>query len=244
MSVQSHVMFNSLLKDFMSQLRKAFPNNESIKTAKKKVKTATSVTPELVCRLFHDFVKEHADLLKKRDNQFIHGEAGESLKKTLGIDVKELWSVCDDNTKEKIWEFLNALYDTSCMADSPVNIPSGAMVGIQELAKNLEGSFNADNGDIKSTLQSIASTIDPASIKNIVSMIDPNLAKEMQQGIESGELMNGVQEMISNIDPKMIESITSGFDGANGDMSSMINSVMSNMDPAMITKAMSIMNKQ
>ena len=239
--MNSSSVFNAVLKDFLSELRATFPQNESLHMVKKKIKNLTKISPGTACAIFKEKMKPYQTLIETRDQEFIYGAASETLKKGLGVDIKEVWEMSDDATKECIWNYISTLFR---VADSSVEIPKDALKDIQDIAKDLSSKIpreQLEGGDLKSTMESILTNIDPTAIHSIVKQFDPSIADEMMQGFESGELLKGVQDFMENMDPKMIESLSGMFQGGGGmesmDMSQLMGSMapmLANMDPNML----------
>lgn len=233
-------MFNAVLKDFLGELRAAFPDNEGIHKAKKKIKNVTKISPKLPCNVFRESMKPYAELIANKDEQFVYGDAGAMMKKTLGVDIQGIWADASEETKQCIWNHINTLY---MVASKEVNVSSDTMNQIQELAKQMSSSLNPsdfqDPTNIKQTLENLAEKIDTSAIHSIIQQIDPNLANEMLPGLESGELMKGVSEMIQGMDPSILNSVSSMMsDPESADLSKMMSTMMENLDPTMMMKMM------
>lgn len=233
-------MFNAVLKDFLSELRGAFPDNEEIHNAKKKIKQVTKVSPEIPCRLFREVMKPFEEMINEKNETFFHGEANDLLKKTLGLNIQSIWTDASEETKECIWNHIRTLFMVS---SKDINVTPDAMQEIQKLAHQMSTSVNPadfqDPSNMKQTLENLAQSIDTSAIHSIVSQIDPNLAKEMLPSLESGELMKGVTSMIQNMDPSTLNAMSGIMSNPESmDMSKMMSSMMENIDPNMMMKMM------
>lgn len=233
-------MFNAVLKDFLSELRAAFPDNEGIHKAKKRIKNVTKISPKLPCNVFKEAMKPYAELIANKDESFVHGDAGNMLKKTLGVDILSIWADASNETKECIWNHINTLYMVS---SKEVNVSPDTMNQIQELARQMSSSLDPSDfqnpENMKQTLESLAQKIDTNAIHSIIQQFDPNLANEMLPGLESGELMKGVTDMIQSMDPSLMASMTQMIANPEGaDLNKLMSSMMDSFDPTMMMKMM------
>jgi hypothetical protein len=239
--METHGMFNAVLKDFMSELRAAYPGNEGIHNAKKKIKNVSKISPKLPCSLFKESMKPFAELITNKDEAFVYGDAGKIMKKTLGIDVEEIWGDAQQETKDCIWNYINTLY---MLSSKEVQMNEDAMNKIQELASQLSAQVGPDllesPQNMKDALSQMASNIDTDAIHDIIKQIDPGLADQMLPGLESGELMKGVSSMIANLDPALLENVSKMMsDPENMDMSKLMGNVMGNVDIMKMMRTMS-----
>lgn len=233
-------MFNAILKDFLGELRAAFPNNEGIHKAKKKLKNVMKISPKLSCNVFRESMKPFEQLITNRSDDFIFGEAGKMLKKTLSIDIEEIWKDANNETKDCIWNHINTLYMVST---KEVAITENTMNSIQELAKEMSNTVDINSlknpATMKKTLEDMTKNIDTSAIHSIITQIDPNLANEMLPGLQSGELMKGVSDMIQNLDPSLLNSFSEMMENPqNININKIMTSMMGNLDPSMMMKMM------
>lgn len=99
-------VFNSTLDEFLDELTQTFPEHNGI--AKQKLKFEVGIRAN--CRLALDKIMpvliEHSLSIANRDETIIHKVNGAF----PDIDFVELWkSGISDNTKNVIWDYINAL---------------------------------------------------------------------------------------------------------------------------------------
>lgn len=240
--MNSHKMFNAVLKDFFGELRAAYPGDEGIHKAKRKIKNVTKVSPKTPCSLFRESMKPFGTLIMEKNEDFVYGEAGVILEKNLGIDIKTLWKTATPESKECVWNYINTLYAISSQA---LEVPDDAMDKIQNLASQLSTTMDLsglEEGDFREALTSMASNIDVSAIHGIIEQISPDLAKNMLPGLESGELMRGVSNMINNLDPQVLETVGKMMTGDSADLGKLMSGFMESVDPAVMGEVMRTLN--
>jgi hypothetical protein len=122
--------FNSLVKQFIDQLIKQFP--EDMNLYKLQFSFELSKTDVYWLNLFMDTMRDYEKLIMERNILFLDHKISEQ------FDLKPYYEKCDEDGKKVIWEFLQILYVTG---HSYENYNPNFMKSVEGVAENCEDEF-------------------------------------------------------------------------------------------------------
>ena len=108
-------IFNAKLKEFASEMSRAFPAVDDLATLNNALELAIAFTPSKPCELFHAHVVEpyEQQILAQDEAFFIQGDPRERTSAYLPFDIVEriraLWSRMTSDDKETVWQYLQVL---------------------------------------------------------------------------------------------------------------------------------------
>ena len=135
--------FNDLMEQFIGELVKTFPEEESIKSYQESFEMARMANDRLPMNTFLQNVAPYASHIMSRDEAFFteHADEIDFLKET---NMKKYWSNLSENTKGAIWQYLHTLY---MLGSTIMALPADTMSMIENLAQQLESKLSADGID-------------------------------------------------------------------------------------------------
>lgn len=123
--------FNSLMQQFIDELSKVFPKEKKLQTYAKGFPLVCKTSPKMPMEFFTKTFGKHADLILAKDASIF--EIDHCSKLLDAVDVKELWEVANDTTKEAIWKYLQNL---NFLATTLGMIPPDMMSMIENVAQS------------------------------------------------------------------------------------------------------------
>jgi hypothetical protein len=123
--------FLSVMQEFLSELKVAFPNEKNIVVYDTAFCTMKKANPRKVLNSFLDAVQSFSDKIVSRDETFITDGKNELITE---LNINECWLKASDNTKDAIWQYLNTLY---VLATTISSIPQSLLTSIEGMAEGL-----------------------------------------------------------------------------------------------------------
>ena len=135
--------FNDLMEQFINELVKTFPEEESIKSYQESFEMARLGSARLPLTTFMQNVSPYASHIMSRDEAFFteHAEEIDFLKET---NMKKYWSNLSENTKAAIWQYIHTLY---MLGNTILALPADTISMIENLAQQLESKLSEDGVD-------------------------------------------------------------------------------------------------
>lgn len=136
--------FNDLMEQFINELIKTFPEENSIKEYQESFEMARLASDRLPLTTFMSNITPYSNSILSRDEAFFkeHADDIDFLKET---NMKKYWTdSLSENTKGAIWQYLHTLY---MLGSTILALPADTMSMIESLAKQLETKFTEDGVD-------------------------------------------------------------------------------------------------
>lgn len=127
--------FNDCMDEFLSELKKTFPDRKIFSFQYNKFYTLKKTNPRQVVERFMLHTEEYRDHIIDKDERPI---LENKIPFLVEMDVKSWWSECSEQTKQSIWKYLNTLLFIGNAINS---IPEDMMEGIEKIAKQCAESM-------------------------------------------------------------------------------------------------------
>lgn len=189
--------FNKMMKEFIHELRAAWPGDPKLKELADKFRKFKVNMPEMIVTSFWAVVEPSREKIGRRDPTFITDDTGKFFDGSM--QLAHLWDQADDETRDTIWEYLAAL---TALADPSTEVPvdedrSLATVSDASLAaapspddlKKLLDSVDVNK--LMGTATQMLQSIDPKVINSLVGSIAPALS-----AIVGGGDINGLMSAL------------------------------------------------
>lgn len=175
--------FNKMMKQFLVELKAAFPDDESIASYRETFDAARKTFPNLPLTKFREDVMPLAELVEANDPVFFEKFP---LK---AVDLPALWAKASENTKECIWEYIQALYD---------------------IAKNADLESVDEGQDMMKAVETALSAPKPASTRKRGGP-GARGAGAGVSGLNLDPLMGLMTQVMANIDMEQISAVASSM---------------------------------
>ncbi len=135
--------FNDLMEQFINELVKTFPEEESIKSYQESFEMARMANDRLPLNTFMQNISPYSQNIFSRNEAFFtdHADEIDFLKET---NMKKYWPNLSENTKGAIWQYINTLY---MLGNTIMALPPDTMSMIENLAQQLESKLSEDGID-------------------------------------------------------------------------------------------------
>lgn len=121
--------FNSVMDEFLSELKETFPEEKKLKVYYNSFLTMKKANPKKILELFMQNASPHSTLITNRDESLFSSN-NEIIP---DVDLSKLWNDdLDSDTKGAIWQYLNTLYVLGSTINS---IPSNLLSTIEGVAE-------------------------------------------------------------------------------------------------------------
>ena len=101
--------FNEMMGQFLMELHKTFPEEKGLKKCMSAFDLMKETNPKLVVDGFMVGVTPYADKISAKDDTFFLEES-KNLDFMKGVNLKDHWDSCSENTKNAIWQYVQTLY--------------------------------------------------------------------------------------------------------------------------------------
>lgn len=99
--------FNSVMEEFLSELKETFPEEKKISVYLNSFQTMKKANPKKILELFMERAKPMSEFITQKNEQLF--TQNEDI--IPDVQLSKLWNDdLDDETKHAIWEYLNTLY--------------------------------------------------------------------------------------------------------------------------------------
>ena len=160
-----------------SELHESYPRSGSIVDAIEEFSELVTKTPEEPSRWFSEDMGVFRNKLTSRD-ETLFTEDFRKIRIFHGVNMRRLWKNASDETKNKLWDHLKALYTMS----STLNIFTGKqMNAVESLVDNMKNVLFKDNQGrnlVKSMAKSFGMELDDAAIEEVRKKDMKSLMKE------------------------------------------------------------------
>ena len=136
--------FNDMMGQFLSELHMSFPEEKSIKKYMTAFELLRSANGRLVVDGFMAAIAPHMDKISAKDENFFI-ENAETIDFLKDINLKNIWPIASDNTREAIWQYIQTLY---MLGTTITSIPPETLSMIESVAKQCADKLQEEGGDI------------------------------------------------------------------------------------------------
>ena len=153
--------FNSVMEEFLNELKETFPEEKKIKVYYNSFLTLKKVNQRKVLDTFMAEVAKHSEKIVNKDESYFLDSDDDFLKE---LNIKKWWtSDLSQNTKDAIWQYLNTLF---VLGTTISNIPANVLSSIEQVAEQCAGQMDESNpnmnvGNLLSGMQSMLGNIMP-----------------------------------------------------------------------------------
>ena len=218
--------WNTLLKQFLTELRLTFPECEtSILAAQSAIDMIVAQNEGGIHKQFMADMSPHADLVRGRDDAFFQDKVG-AVWYFKALDLKSLWNsnALHEDSRAAIWEFMAMLIklggivekesaETEPPATSAGGIGAGDIAALQGVVteESVEGVKTMlhqvlDDENLKTTMRSV----DAKQLHGILSAIGESnpMLKQVLSGIDS----DAIQGYMDSVDVDAIKTAVDALD--------------------------------
>src|SRR5210317_2162948 len=132
--------FNEMMGPFLMELHKTFPEEKGLKKCISAFELMKDTNPKLVVDGFMSGVTPYADKISSKDETFFINES-KNLDFMKGVNLKEHWGGCSENTKDAIWQYVQTLY---MLGTTIKTIPADTLNMIEKVAKQCADNMGDD----------------------------------------------------------------------------------------------------
>jgi|TARA_B110000093_G_C12875527_1_gene369626 hypothetical protein len=136
--------FNDMMGQFLAELHMSFPEEKSIKKYMTAFELLRSANGRLVVDGFMTAIAPHMDKISAKDENFFI-ENAETIDFLKDINLKNIWPIASDNTREAIWQYIQTLY---MLGTTITSIPPETLSMIESVAKQCADKLQEEGGDI------------------------------------------------------------------------------------------------
>jgi|TARA_B110000285_G_scaffold223672_1_gene279495 biotin operon repressor len=136
--------FNDMMGQFLAELHMSFPEEKSIKKYMTAFELLRSANGRLVVDGFMAAIAPHMDKISAKDENFFI-ENAETIDFLKDINLKNIWPIASDNTREAIWQYIQTLY---MLGTTITSIPPETLSMIESVAKQCADKLQEEGGDI------------------------------------------------------------------------------------------------
>ena len=135
--------FNDMMRQFLVELHKTFPEEKGIKKMLTSFDVLKSTNPRLVVDGFMTGVTPYASKISAKDETFLLNEI-ENIDFLKELDIKRYWERMSANTKNATWQYLQTLY---MLGTTITSLPDDTLSQIEKIAKGVADQMQDGNGD-------------------------------------------------------------------------------------------------
>ena len=153
--------FNSVMEEFLKELKETFPEEKKIKVYYNSFLSLKKVNQRKVLDTFMAEISKHSDKIVNKDESYFLDSDDEFLKE---LNIKKWWtSKLSQTTKDAIWQYLNTLY---ILGTTITNIPANVLSSIEKVAEQCadqmgDANENVDMGSLLSGMQNMIGNLMP-----------------------------------------------------------------------------------
>jgi hypothetical protein len=133
-----------MMGQFLAELHMSFPEEKSIKKYMTAFELLRSANGRLVVDGFMAAIAPHMDKISAKDENFFI-ENAETIDFLKDINLKNIWPIASDNTREAIWQYIQTLY---MLGTTITSIPPETLSMIESVAKQCADKLQEEGGDI------------------------------------------------------------------------------------------------
>jgi hypothetical protein len=132
--------FNEMMGQFLMELYKTFPEEKGLKKCISAFELMKDTNPKLVVDGFMSGVTPYADKISSKDETFFINES-KNLDFMKDVNLEKHWSLCSENTKNAIWQYVQTLY---MLGTTIKSIPEDTLSMIEAVAKQCADKMGED----------------------------------------------------------------------------------------------------
>jgi hypothetical protein len=132
--------FNEMMGQFLMELHKTFPEEKGLKKCISAFELMKDTNPKLVVDGFMSGVTPYADKISSKDETFFINES-KNLDFMKDVNLEKHWSLCSENTKNAIWQYVQTLY---MLGTTIKSIPEDTLSMIEAVAKQCADKMGED----------------------------------------------------------------------------------------------------
>ena len=136
--------FNEMMGQFIDELQQTFPEEKGLKKCRSAFDLMKDTNPRLVVDGFMSNVMPYADKISSKDETFFINES-KNLDFMKGVNLKQHWGGCSENTKDAIWQYVQTLYMLGTTISS---IPEDTLSMIETVAKQCADKMGEDGSEL------------------------------------------------------------------------------------------------
>lgn len=136
--------FNEMMGQFLMELHKTFPEEKGLKKCMSAFDLMKESNPKLVVDGFMTGMTPYADKISSKDDTFFIEES-KNLDFMKGVNLKDNWESCSENTKNAIWQYLQTLY---MLGTTIKSIPEETLSMIETVAKQCADKMSEDGSEL------------------------------------------------------------------------------------------------
>ena len=136
--------FNDMMRQFLVELHKTFPDEKGIKKMLTSFDLLKSTNPRLVVDAFMKGVTPYADKISAKDETFLLTEI-ETIDFLKDLNIKGYWERMTANTRDVTWQYLQTLY---MLGTTITSIPEDTLSMIEGIAKECADKMQDGDGGI------------------------------------------------------------------------------------------------
>lgn len=195
--------FNILALGFIKELSQVFPENTTLKDCVKNFDTIVSEDPKKPMEFLVKVVGDKAVAINSKDDSVFDDIT------IPGMVVKEMWDSISENTKEAIWQYLNALHILASTFDNT----SGELIsGIKDMALEFANKMVEGDMDVSTMLNKVMQRVQTLDLSSLKSADIGALTESL--GIDPAQITDMMSEMLG------------GAGGANKELVNMVSELM------------------
>jgi hypothetical protein len=131
--------FNSVMEEFLNELKETFPEEKKLKLYYNSFTTMKKANPRKILEIFMSNASKYNTLITNKDESLFDGER----EIIPDVDLSKVWtSDLDKETKDAIWQYLNTLYVLGSTINS---IPSELLSTIEGVAEQCASQMTNSN---------------------------------------------------------------------------------------------------
>ena len=158
--------FTDCMEEFLTELKKTFPDQVKLKTQYQKFTIMKKNNPRKIVEQFMENIDNYREVIINKDEGPV---LDDSVPFLTEMGVKEWWATATDKTKDAIWKYMNTLM---FIGNAINTIPEDMMSGIEKIAKQCAQQMTQEDKEGPPDLASM--------MNNIQNMIGP-MMNEMEQ---------------------------------------------------------------
>lgn len=136
--------FNTLLLEFVDQLKLVFPEVPELATYSSLAPTIIKSQPEAPMKMYLQTTKDHSVKILAKDASFF-----DDCPQLMNLNIKTLWSKdLSQNTRDIIWTYIAHLHTLAITSA----LPDSTMAKLQDVAKDLMQQMSNGSADMSQLL--------------------------------------------------------------------------------------------
>lgn len=165
--------FNSVMDEFISDLKETFPEEKKIKVYYNSFLTLKKANPRKVMDIFMAQATPKAALITSRDDKLFT----ENEDIIPDVQLSRLWNEdLDQDSKDAIWQYLNTLY---VLGTTIGNIPNGLLSAIEGVAEQCASQMGENDLAQTGGMPDMGSLL--AGMQNMLSNMPQQTKKEVKK---------------------------------------------------------------